>query len=228
MKKGELKKKEILKTAEALFCKNGYESTSIQDILDELHTSKGSFYHHFESKEFLLESMCAGKAQAAFQQVVQCAAQYPDSLRQLNCLLGSLIPLRDDSLSFLLMILPVFSTQSGRSIRTAYCSALSSLYIDALENQLAVCVREKNAVIYDCRATAEICLTVMNHFWCGLCDRIIEAAETGDDAPDFTRLIDQYRIAIERIISAPYGSLNLIELPDLLLLSTQIRIHWKK
>ena len=43
MKKGELKKQEIMETAEILFCKKGYEQTSIQDILDKLKTSKGSF-----------------------------------------------------------------------------------------------------------------------------------------------------------------------------------------
>ena len=62
MKKGDIKKKEILQTAEALFCKNGYETTSIQDILDVLHTSKGSFYHHYASKEILLEEICRLRA----------------------------------------------------------------------------------------------------------------------------------------------------------------------
>ena len=39
MKKGDLKKQEILRTAESLFCRYGYEATSIQDVLDELKTS---------------------------------------------------------------------------------------------------------------------------------------------------------------------------------------------
>ena len=39
MKKGEIKKQEILQTAEAMFCRNGYDKTSVQDILDALHTS---------------------------------------------------------------------------------------------------------------------------------------------------------------------------------------------
>ena len=62
MKKGDLKKQEILRTAESLFCRYGYEATSIQDVLDELKTSKGSFYHHFVSKEALLEEICRIRA----------------------------------------------------------------------------------------------------------------------------------------------------------------------
>ena len=58
MKKGDIKKQVILQTAETMFCRNGYETTSVQDILDALHTSKGSFYHHYASKELLLEEIC--------------------------------------------------------------------------------------------------------------------------------------------------------------------------
>lgn len=55
MRKGELRKESILKTAERLFFEKGYEETSIQDILDALSISKGGFYHYFESKIALLE-----------------------------------------------------------------------------------------------------------------------------------------------------------------------------
>ena len=50
MRKGDIRKQEILATAEQLFCRNGYEQTSVQDIIDCLHSSKGSFYHHYASK----------------------------------------------------------------------------------------------------------------------------------------------------------------------------------
>ncbi len=42
----------ILDAATKLFLEKGFESTSIQDILDELKDlSKGAIYHHFKSKE---------------------------------------------------------------------------------------------------------------------------------------------------------------------------------
>ena len=49
MKKGDLMRDEILIAAEKLFFEDGYESTSIQDILDVLKLSKGGFYHYFPS-----------------------------------------------------------------------------------------------------------------------------------------------------------------------------------
>lgn len=45
----------ILDVAFRLFIEKGYESTSIQDIIDNLGgLSKGAIYHHFKSKEDIL------------------------------------------------------------------------------------------------------------------------------------------------------------------------------
>lgn len=42
----------ILDAALELFCAQGYEGTSIQDIVDRLDgMTKGAIYHHFKSKE---------------------------------------------------------------------------------------------------------------------------------------------------------------------------------
>lgn len=47
----------IIKAAWDLFYKNGYESTTIEDIISVSKTSKGSFYHYFKGKEALLNTL---------------------------------------------------------------------------------------------------------------------------------------------------------------------------
>ncbi|MCR5181391.1 MAG: TetR/AcrR family transcriptional regulator; helix-turn-helix transcriptional regulator [Clostridia bacterium] len=44
----------IVEAAWDLFYKKGYEYTTIDDIVESSHTSKGSFYHYFRSKSELL------------------------------------------------------------------------------------------------------------------------------------------------------------------------------
>ncbi len=52
------RRKEILDVTQRLvMLTKGYEQMTIQDILDELHISKGAFYHYFDSKEALLEAL---------------------------------------------------------------------------------------------------------------------------------------------------------------------------
>ena len=44
----------ILDTASTLFFQKGYDHTTLQDIIDATHLSKGAIYHHFASKEAIL------------------------------------------------------------------------------------------------------------------------------------------------------------------------------
>lgn len=53
----------ILDVSSKLFIEKGYEQTSIQDILDALNLSKGGLYHHFKSKEEILEVVMQKRAQ---------------------------------------------------------------------------------------------------------------------------------------------------------------------
>lgn len=50
-------KGKIVSAAWKLFYDNGYENTTIEDIVWESGTSKGSFYHYFDSKDALLGSL---------------------------------------------------------------------------------------------------------------------------------------------------------------------------
>jgi len=47
-------KEKILEKSIVLFEKKGFSETSIQDIVDELSVTKGTFYYYFKSKEELL------------------------------------------------------------------------------------------------------------------------------------------------------------------------------
>lgn len=53
----DLKRSEILDAAQMLTYTKGYEQMSIQDVLEEVHISKGAFYHYFDSKLALLDAI---------------------------------------------------------------------------------------------------------------------------------------------------------------------------
>lgn len=50
-------KKKIVSAAWRLFYEQGYEDTTVDDIVEESGTSRGSFYHYFEGKDALLSSL---------------------------------------------------------------------------------------------------------------------------------------------------------------------------
>ena len=47
----------IVNAAWELFYKYGYENTTVEDIVFESHTSRGSFYHYFKGKDDLLNTL---------------------------------------------------------------------------------------------------------------------------------------------------------------------------
>lgn len=56
-KKAKTTKKKIVSAAWKLFYEQGYDNTTVDDIVEESGTSKGSFYHYFEGKDALLSSL---------------------------------------------------------------------------------------------------------------------------------------------------------------------------
>ena len=56
-KTSNLTKKRIVSAAWKLFYEQGYENTTIDEIVEESCTSRGSFYHYFDSKDALLSSL---------------------------------------------------------------------------------------------------------------------------------------------------------------------------
>ena len=56
-KRGKNTKKKIVSAAWKLFYEQGYDNTTVDDIIELSATSKGSFYHYFEGKDALLSSL---------------------------------------------------------------------------------------------------------------------------------------------------------------------------
>ncbi|MBN1174351.1 MAG: TetR/AcrR family transcriptional regulator [Micromonosporaceae bacterium] len=57
MKKPEERRADIVRAARHLFATNGFDGTSMQDVMRHLSIAKGTIYHYFSSKEDLLEAV---------------------------------------------------------------------------------------------------------------------------------------------------------------------------
>lgn len=59
IKNADIRKKEIMDAAAKLFAEKGYDSTSTNDILDAVGIARGTLYHHFKSKEDIMDGLIA-------------------------------------------------------------------------------------------------------------------------------------------------------------------------
>lgn len=91
-------KGKIINAAWDLFYEQGYEDTTVEEIIEQSGTSKGSFYHYFEGKDALLGSLSYifDEEYAKLQDSMPADMSVFDRLLYLNSELFSMIEDRID------------------------------------------------------------------------------------------------------------------------------------
>ncbi|WP_262266116.1 TetR/AcrR family transcriptional regulator [Microvirga yunnanensis] len=82
-----LTKRQILDGARQVFLLNGYAGTSIDQIINQSGVSKGSIYHHFDSKDALFRALIAAEAERIARALPSVDQDDPDpcsALRQIG------------------------------------------------------------------------------------------------------------------------------------------------
>ena len=99
----------IISTAWKLFYEQGYEDTTVEDIVFESETSKGSFYHYFDGKDALLGTL-ANIFDEKYEQLKGSMDPEMDALDKLAWLNHELFAMIDASVS-LDLLARLLSTQ---------------------------------------------------------------------------------------------------------------------
>lgn len=214
MRKGDAKRQQLLGEAEKLFCQRGYDKTSVQDILAAAGISKGGFYHHFDSKDEVLTALCRRRAEraAAFTADALDAAHTP--MERINAVLRGFIPMRLEETAFLNMLLPVIARAEGRAIAMTYQDALESHFLPLLRAEIAAAM---GTVFPPVKDVESIVLNTVNHCWMGVAASLYNALREGrrPDTTVFLALLEKYRRAVEVLLDAPYGTVEIIRVEEL-------------
>lgn len=99
----------IISAAWKLFYEQGYEDTTVEDIVFESETSKGSFYHYFNGKDALLGTL-ANVFDEKYEQLREIMDPSMDALEKLAWLNHELFAMIDASVS-LDLLARLLSTQ---------------------------------------------------------------------------------------------------------------------
>src|SRR4030042_1837714 len=93
VKKPDERKLEIINTAEKLFMKKGYNKTAVDEIIKKIGIAKGTFYHHFKSKEEVLESLVDKTLKSIIEKAKDIAANKSlDAIEKMKLILSVQIP----------------------------------------------------------------------------------------------------------------------------------------
>ena len=207
MRKGDRRRRDIMMAAEKLFYENGYENTSIQDLLNAMDLSKGGFYHHFASKEDVIKALCARRAERALAYTEDALSKAESSMGRINAVLRGFMPLRREESTFVDMLRPVMNTPEGRAIAMTYQDALETVFLPLLKAEIAAAAAV-GVVCPPMKDAESMILNLVNHCW-------MQAVANQIDQLDMLNLLSKYRRAVEVLLDAPYGSVEIVRVEEM-------------
>ncbi len=224
MRRGDEKKQAILDVAERLFYLKGYEQTSVQDLLDVLGTSKGSFYHHFESKYAVLETLGQSRAEKALTQAEEALGRETGSLKRIDVLMHFVMPIREGEEQFLTLLLPMIFSETGRTLYAQYSQAIADAFLPRLQVLLLQASEEGMVHLYHPDHMADMLMALINRCWYGIAGIMMDARHKNGaiDPADMMERMQAYRFAVERMLDAPFGSLEIVNLTELVQVASRV------
>ncbi len=204
------RKNEFLDTAQALFYSQGYDQTSVSAIIDHMGVSKGTFYHYFESKEQLLDSLIerlTGQILSAFSEIIDDPEM--DAITKLNRLFESSAGIKAANRDLILMVVRTLYTDRNLVMRHKMNARRAELASPLMARIIHQGIAEGvfNTPYPD----------LVTGLIFGLADDWGETFAalmvTLDEQPENKELIfknvELFQDAIERLLGAPSGSLKL-------------------
>lgn len=212
MKKGDLKKMQILDAAEKLFFEKGYEQTSIQDILDVLSLSKGGFYHYFDSKQSMLKEICERRAMNRYERLMgELYLSRRSPIDKLNLLLDQVNLFETESTQFAALILKLCYREKDAAIREHN----RRIAIEKLTPYMNDVIGEgiEDGLLHS-RHPMEIGKLVLMLAWDvddAVCAMVAEAPDNPEQIIPVMEMLNTYRESLETLLGAPFGTISIFD-----------------
>ncbi len=211
-KEAAVRRSEILDAAQRLIYTKGYEAMTIQDILDELQISKGGFFHHYESKQILLDRLVEHMLDQA-EQVLRPIVRDPalTAVGKLNRYFATVSEWKTTQKGLLTALRRVWHSDGNAVVRQKH----QSIFLQRIAPMLATMVRQGVTEGVFITAHPEQISEILITLGAGLKDGrnkiLLSDPPIPDALPRLKHLVAAYTEAIERVLGAPAGTLKLVD-----------------
>lgn len=211
VKEPEVRKNEILDTANALFFTRSYEDVSIQEIIDAVGIAKGTFYHYFRSKEELLDALVSRMSEGILKAVNMIITDTSlSAVEKLNRVFEVSAAGKAKSRAVLLPFIRVLYRDSNILLRHRMMEQQIAVSVIPLAAVIRQGVNEGVFQVRDAETVMELILRLGAQVSEKTLRSVLEAPA---DKTAFDLLIREYKVyeeSVERILGAPKGSIRLV------------------
>lgn len=206
------RRQEFIAAAQRLFFTKGYEKTSINDLLKEVGVSKGAFYHHFESKQEVLEAIVENfMNQAIFSLQEIISDQSMSALDKCQKVLQLAFRWKMTQETEIAEIRRLLRTDSNIIL----FHKLQKAWLKAATPKIAMVIQQGNSEgVFDVENIAETS-TLLLTITSTLTDEIVALESTTPDShhhdESILKKLEALQTAVERLLGAPSGSIPIID-----------------
>ena len=208
----EARRKKIVDAAQRLVYTKGYEQMSIQDLLAELHISKGAFYHYFDSKQMLLEALIERMARQVIDLLVPIVSdERLPAPEKLHRVFDYASRWKTDRKEILLSLVSVWYADENAILRQKAQAALLPVIAPLLTEIVFQGVREGVFHTAYPGQISGIMFSLLQDFGDTLIAMIVNQERNPESLRNLEALSASHQDAIERILGAQPGSLPLFD-----------------
>jgi len=212
VKEHTVRRNEILDAAQRLIYTKGYERMTIQDILDDLQISKGAFYHYYSSKQALLEALIErmiDEAEVLLNPIIQ--APHLSAFEKLNGYFETAARWKTDQKDYLLALLHGWYSDDNAIVRQKVFASASKRITPALTGIIDQGVQEGVFITPYPECVGDVVFSLFQNLGDAFADLLLSSEPKPDALLNAQRIVAAYGDALERILGASTGSLNLID-----------------
>jgi AcrR family transcriptional regulator len=213
VKDADVRRNEILATAYGLFVRDGYDATTVNAIIEEIGLSKGAFYHHFESKDEVMEALTTRMAGEMKRNLEPKLAQPGlSAIDKLNLIYSLGAKLKREHIPFVRAMSAFYYREENSRLRARMIAASIAVMGPLFARILDEGIRDGSFAIEDPVETASLLI----HMGTFLHDAFgVAYRRAVEDLPgaivQYRRSVEAYGRALERILGIADHTLVLID-----------------
>jgi AcrR family transcriptional regulator len=204
-----VRREAFLDAAQRLLATKGYSQLSIQDVIDELSSSKGAFYHYFDSKASLLEGVVSRMVETSTAALAPAVAD-PDrsALEKFEAVFSGIASFKAERREVILELLRVWLSDENAVVREHFRRGV----IAAMTPLLATIIRQGVAEGSFTTASPDHAARVFAALLMGANEAATELFAAHQDGAvtfeEVERTLGAFGEGFERILGARPGSLG--------------------
>ena len=196
-----------LDAAQRLIQSEGYERMSVQDVLDATDTSKGAFYHYFDSKAGLLDGVIERMIEDGMS-AVQPILDDPDrsAIDKLHGLFSGIAAFKASRRELVLAVAEVWLSEDNALVRDKYRDAVTLRLAPTFAAILAQGMAEGTFRITAPAETAKVLVGLLLALQVTAGELFLQRRDGSVTLEQMTATFRAYADAFDRILAAPEGS----------------------